>query len=110
MKRNKHVEIQFDAGELIRRMENLAKHATGEMPLNMRMTRLALPPPVKPLKPHQIAGIRKTLGVSQGVFAALLNVPRPTAISWESGARRPSGAALRLLRLAQKNPAVLLAA
>src|SRR5437899_2894689 len=108
MKRKKHVEMQFDAEELIRRMENLAKHATGERPLTMRTTRLALPPPVKPLKPRQIAGIRKTLGVSQGVFAGLLNVPRPTAISWESGARRPSGAALRLLRLAQKNPAVLL--
>ena len=110
MKRKKHVEIEFDAEELIRRLQKVAKHARRERPLTMRTTRLALPAPVKPLKPREISGIRKTLGVSQAVFAGLLNVPRPTAISWESGARRPSGAALRLLRLAQKNPAVLLAA
>src|SRR5713226_7160169 len=108
MKKKTRVEIEFDAEELIRRMENLATHATGERPLTMRTARLALPPPVKPLKPHEISGIHKGLGVRQAVFAGLLNVPRPTAISWESGARRPSGAALRLLRLAQRNPAVLL--
>ena len=43
----------------------------------------------------------------QAVFAALLNVPQPTAISWESGARKPSGAALKLLRLATRHPELL---
>lgn len=109
MNRPKPVEIEFDAKELVRRMENLARHATGEKPLTLRTTRLALPPPEKPLKPREIAGIRNALGVSQGVFAALLNVPKSTAISWESGVRRPSGAALKLLRIAQRNPKVLAA-
>ena len=109
MKNGKAVEIEFDAEELVRRLESLARHATGEKPLTMRSTRLALPPPEEPLKPREIAGIRNALGVSQGVFAALLNVPKPTAISWESGVRRPSGAALKLLRIAQRNPKVLAA-
>ncbi len=102
-------EIEFDGEDLIRRMENLAKHATGEKPLAMRRSRLALPPPERPLKPGEIASIRKKLGVSQAVFAALLNVPKPTALSWESGARHPSGAALKLLRIAQRNPQILAA-
>jgi putative transcriptional regulator len=110
MKKRTPVEIEFDADELIRRLDALAKHATGERPLTLRTTRLALPPAARPLKPREIAGIRKALGVSQAVFAGLLNVPKPTAISWERGARRPSGAALKLLHLAQKNPALLAAA
>ena len=107
MSKTKPVEIEFDAEELVRRMTNLARHATGQSPLTMRTTRLALPPPEKPLHSSEIAGIRNALGVSQAVFAALLNVPKPTAISWESGVRRPSGAALKLLRIAQRNPEVL---
>jgi len=100
-------EIEFDGDELIRRLENFSKHATGEKPLTMRHTRLALPKPEKPMKAREVASIRKKLGVSQSVFASLLNVPKPTALSWESGVRTPSGAALKLLRIAQRNPKVL---
>jgi putative transcriptional regulator len=48
--------------------------------------------------------------VSQAVFARLLNVPVVTEVSWEIGRRNPSGAALRLLQIAKKEPQVLLAA
>lgn len=34
----------------------------------------------------------------------LLNVPALTAISWENGTRKPSGAALRLLAVARHHP------
>jgi len=47
------------------------------------------------------------LNVSQSVFAALLNVPKVTAISWEKGRRKPTGAALRLLDLIRKRPNLL---
>ena len=45
--------------------------------------------------------------VSQSVFAALLNVPKVTAISWEKGRRKPTGAAWRLLDLVRRKPEIL---
>lgn len=44
------------------------------------------------------------------VFAGRLNVPKVTAVSWEKGRRRPTGAALRLLDLVRKQPGILQAA
>ncbi|HEU5069835.1 MAG TPA: helix-turn-helix domain-containing protein [Verrucomicrobiae bacterium] len=109
MPRKTKNEIEFDAEELIRRLEGVAKHVSGGKRLTMRTTRLALPPREKSIKPREIAELRKRLGVSQAVFAALLNVPKPTAISWESGQREPSGAALKLLRIAARHPELLAA-
>lgn len=109
MKKSVKTEIEFDGDELIRRLESFADHATGKKRLTLRTSRFALPCREKPLNAREIANIRKALGVSQAVFAALLNVPKPTAISWESGSRQPSGAALKLLRIAQRHPKVLAA-
>jgi putative transcriptional regulator len=47
--------------------------------------------------------------VSQEVFARLLDVPVVTEASWEAGRRNPSGAALRLLQIAKREPNALLA-
>ena len=107
MCRKTTTDLVFDGEELIRRLEGFAKHVCGERPLTLRTARLALPPPEKPLRPSEVAALRAKLGVTQAVFAALLNVPKPTAISWESGARKPSGAALKLLRLATRHPELL---
>jgi putative transcriptional regulator len=60
------------------------------------------------LKPRDIAAIRSKLKLSQPVFARVLNVPVATARSWESGRRKPTGAALRLLDLARRSPQALL--
>ena len=109
MRRKTKNDIEFDGEELIRRLAGFAQHVRGEQPLTLRTTRVALPPPEKPLKAGEVAALREKLGVSQAVFAALLNVPKPTAISWESGARQPSGAALKLLRLAARHPELLAA-
>lgn len=49
-----------------------------------------------------------TANLSKAVFADLLNVPKATAVSWERGLRSPSGAAVRLLQIAQKRPKALL--
>jgi DNA-binding transcriptional regulator YiaG len=37
----------------------------------------------------------------------MLNVSRDTEISWETGRRKPSGAALRLLQIVQAEPDIL---
>lgn len=59
--------------------------------------------PVEPLKPDQIKRIRERSHVSQAVFAALLNTSVSTVQKWEIGQKRPTGAALKLLHLVQKN-------
>lgn len=59
-------------------------------------------PPVEPLEPEQIKGIREASRVSQAVFAALLNTSLSTVQKWEIGQKRPTGAALKLLHLVQK--------
>src|SRR5260370_17640922 len=57
--------------------------------------------------PMRIRSIRKRLNVSQPVFAELLYVSKATACKWEQGLRKPSGSALRLLEIAEKQPKVL---
>lgn len=52
--------------------------------------------------------IRKRLDVSQDVFAQALSVSPATVRSWEQNQKPPSGAARRLLQLADQHPELLL--
>jgi putative transcriptional regulator len=103
----KHKEIEFDAEALVGSVEALAAHVRGERKLTLHTHALTLPGRLDPLRPKDVAAIRRRLNVSQSVFAALLNVPKVTAISWEKGRRKPTGAALRLLDLIRKKPEIL---
>ncbi len=103
--KTKKTPIELDAEALVARVEGFA---AGTEPARERT--INLPPPVKPIAPRQIRAIRIRLGFTQSQFAALLNVPMVTAISWENGARKPSGAALRLLAVAKHHPEALQAA
>ena len=85
----------FDAGALVARVEGCA---VGR-PL-ARARPVKRPPPVQPIPAQQIRAIRPGLGGTPTEFATPLNVPAVTAISWENGTRKPSGAALRLLAVA----------
>jgi len=64
---------------------------------------------VKPvsLSAEEINRIRKTLNVSQSVFAKLLNVSLSSVRQWEQGLRKPSGSTMILLELLQKEPHLL---
>lgn len=104
----KKTEIQFNAEELIGAVEGVRDHVQGKRKLTMRKNRVRLPDPAPPVKPEEIAEVRRALNVSQPVFARLLNVPTVTAVSWEKGRRKPSGAALRLLQVARKHPKTLI--
>jgi len=54
---------------------------------------------VEPLTGKQILALRERAGVSQGVFARVLNV-RPKLVSeWERGEKKPSGPSLKLLSI-----------
>lgn len=109
--KTKRPEIEFDPKALVERVKSLAAHAKSAKTMaNVRITQVAVPAKLKPLPPEDIKRIRTRLGVSQATFAALLNVPRNTAISWETGVRKPSGAALKLLSLVRQKPEILAAA
>ena len=55
-----------------------------------------------------VAEIREATGLPQSKFAELLGVSVRTLQEWEQGRRAPSGAARTLLRIAAKNPKVLI--
>ncbi|MGA2572086.1 MAG: DNA-binding transcriptional regulator [Terracidiphilus sp.] len=67
---------------------------------------LAAPPP---MAPRRIKQIRESLRVSQPVFARYLNTSESTIEKWESGAKKPSGMALKLLDVVQKHGLKVLA-
>jgi putative transcriptional regulator len=56
-----------------------------------------------PKKPGQIKRIRESQRVSQPVFARYLNTSESTVEKWESGAKKPSGMALKLLDIVEKH-------
>ncbi len=55
------------------------------------------------MPPKKIKKIRQSLRVSQPVFARYLNTSESTVEKWESGAKRPSGIALKLLDIVEKH-------
>jgi putative transcriptional regulator len=61
------------------------------------------------IKPRQIKALRKRHRVSQPVFARYLNTSESTIQKWETGAKKPSGMALKLLSIVQKHGLELLA-
>ena len=63
-------------------------------------TCLAVTPP---LAPSEIKRLREANKVSQPVFARYLNTSESTVEKWETGAKKPSGSALKLLSLVQKH-------
>lgn len=61
------------------------------------------------IEPHQIKRIRESQNVSQPVFALHLNTSESTVEKWESGVKKPSGMALKLLTIVQKHGLKMLA-
>ncbi|HEY8262252.1 MAG TPA: DNA-binding transcriptional regulator, partial [Methylosinus sp.] len=55
------------------------------------------------IEPAQIKRLREANNVSQPVFARYLNTSESTVEKWETGAKRPSGMALKLLTIVQKH-------
>jgi len=80
------------------------EHAEGKRK-DLRTTTLPRPP--KQLSAKEIVKVREELNVSQAVFAKYLNISPRTVQSWEQGYGKPSGASLKLLSIAKKNPKVL---
>jgi putative transcriptional regulator len=67
---------------------------------------LAVPEAIEPSKIKQI---RESQHVSQPVFARYLNTSESTVEKWETGVKKPSGMALKLLMIVQKHGLKMLA-
>lgn len=61
------------------------------------------------IQPEQIKQLRELNHVSQPIFARYLNTSESTVQKWETGAKRPSGMALKLLSVIQKHGLKVLA-
>ena len=55
--------------------------------------------PVPEYEPDTIAGLRKQWKLTQQAFASALNTSVSTVQKWETGAKKPSGASRKLLRI-----------
>jgi putative transcriptional regulator len=106
----KDTEIKFNVDDLLNSIEEVRDHMAGKRKVTMRTTQVKLPDPAPEITPDEVVAARQALNVSQPVFARLLNVPTVTAVSWEKGRRKPSGAALRLLQIAREHPEALMEA
>jgi putative transcriptional regulator len=61
------------------------------------------------MAPQRIRRIRERQRVSQPVFARYLNTSESTVEKWESGVKKPSGMALKLLDIVEKHGLKVLA-
>jgi putative transcriptional regulator len=59
--------------------------------------------PVKLFSADEIRTLRERERLSQPVFARYFNVTKGVISAWERGTKKPSGPAMRLLTLVQKN-------
>lgn len=74
-----------------------------------RMTaRDAVVHPPQQYEGARIQRIREEMGLSQRVFARVLNASTETVKAWEQGKRQPEGMALTLLELAETHPEALM--
>ena len=83
---------------MLETMEGFYKAGTvGEITLK-EVNAMCLPKP-KPYTHSSIVRIRRKLKLSQAALARFLNTSTSTIQKWESGDKRPSGPALKLLHL-----------
>jgi len=58
---------------------------------------------LEPIAPPQIRALREKTRMSQAVFARHLNTSVSTVQKWETGEKRPSGVALKLLDVVSRH-------
>ena len=87
-------------------LEEGIRHAKGE--ITLKTTTLEVPDRPPEVGAEELTKLRLASGMSQAVFARLLNVSTKTVQSWEQGHRKPSQAALRLIQVFRHDPSGLL--
>lgn len=92
---------------LFERLKNSLDEAERFTADELTLKTFSVPDPPPDYTPERIARMRKSLRMSQGVFAHVLNVSTKTVQSWEQGLRRPTQAAQRLLEVLEKKPEIV---
>lgn len=109
------IEVTEDSfGELL--IQSLAEaraasrgEAEAARRVRRRMTaRATVVQPPRAYGADTIQEIRERMGLSQTVFARVLNASSDTVNAWEQGKRHPDGMALTLLEVAERHPGVLM--
>jgi len=83
-------------------LEEGIAHEKGE--LTLKTVNVISEPPE--IDAATLAALRNAAGMSQGVFAGLLNVSTKTLQSWEQGVRQPADASRRLIQVFTERPEV----
>jgi putative transcriptional regulator len=87
---------------LLKGLQQAAKMEEGTLVGRERVKTLSKPAPK--WSPKKIKQLRTEIfGMSQPVFASLVNVKPATIRAWEQGQRIPDGAAARLLEILEDN-------
>jgi len=89
---------------IMRGLQEMLDHTQGK--IELRSSYVSATPPIE-YTADEIRGIRNKLNMSQGFFAEVIGVSKKTVESWEYGRGKPSGAAARMLTIADKDPDAL---
>lgn len=92
--------------ELMESAQEALDHARGKRELRTTV----LPEPPEPMAAAEVKELRTRLNASQAVFAHYLNVSTKLVQAWEAERRHPDGAALKLLRVAERMPSAVFSA
>lgn len=87
-------------------LEEAIRHAKGE--ITLKTTILEMPDPPPNVGAEELTKLRLKSGMSQAIFAQVLNVSTKAVQSWEQGQRKPTQLALRLIHVFRHNPSGLL--
>lgn len=92
--------------ELKEGLEAAIELAHGKRVRGVRMSKLMITP-VRKRSAAQIKSLRLKLGMSQALFAGVLGVTNKAVEAWEAGTKNPSGPALRMFEILEKESRVL---
>ena len=88
----------------VRRTPRVGRRGTRARESGKKLRTTVLPAAPRLMGADDVRALREYLNASQAVFAHLLNVSTKLVQAWESSRRRPAGAALRLLEIAERDP------
>jgi putative transcriptional regulator len=92
------------AKKLINSTRQAREHSEGKRKLHQRTVEIR---PLPNYSAHQIRNLRERFNLTRSVMAGVIGVSTKTIESWETGARRPSGAALRVIEELDNDPQFL---
>ena len=92
---------------IFERLKQGLEEGISETQGKLTLRTIPMPEPPPEISARAVAALRKKAGMSQAVFARVLNVSPKTLQSWEQGVRRPADASRRLIQIFRDHPDVL---